>query len=58
MELNRQSVNPKAYLISLCLCAQRVMAENTGEAEAVDEKEFIEQVLEDAVAEPEKELKD
>ena len=34
------------------------MAENTGEAEAVEEKEFIEQVLEDAVAEPEKELKD
>lgn len=48
MELNRQiqSLNPKAYLISLCLCAQKVLAENTGEEAAVEEKAFIDQVLE------------
>ena len=39
MELNRQiqSLNPKAYLISLCLCAQKVLAENTGEEAVVEE---------------------
>lgn len=36
----------KAYLISLCLSAQRVLAENTGEQDAVKEKALLDQVLE------------
>ena len=36
----------KAYLISLCLSAQRVLAENTSEEAAVQEKALLDQVLE------------
>ena len=41
MEVNRQIKSfqlKKAYMISLCLSAQRVLAESTGEDAAVEEK--------------------
>lgn len=49
MELNRQQQRPlhlqKAYLISLCLQAQRVLAENTGAGDAIQQKALLDQVL-------------
>ena len=41
----------KAYLLSLCLCAQKTLAETTTAEEAVQEKAFIGQVL-DAITKP------
>ena len=49
MDLNRLTKPvrlQKAYLISLCLSAQRVLAENTSEEAAVQEKALLDQVLE------------
>jgi len=44
MEVNRQIKSfqlKKAYMISLCLAAQRVVAESTGEDAAVAEKTLL-----------------
>ena len=52
MEINRQFSSSmsaklrKAYLISLCLCAEKTLAVTTTAEEAVQEKAFIAQVLE------------
>ena len=51
---NRNINLQKAYLISLCLSAQRVLAETTQEEEAVPAKTLVDQVL-DALKEPSEE---
>jgi len=54
MELNRQLNSfqlRKAYLISLCLSAQRVLAEDTGSEEKAAERALLDQVL-DALKQP------
>ena len=54
MEINRYlgcDKLKKAYLISLCLCAQKTLAETTTVEEAVQEKAFLSQVL-DALTKP------
>ena len=49
MEFKRQIIGgklQKAYLISLCLCAKRALADTTEEGTAEQEKAFVDQVLE------------
>ena len=51
MEFSQSLQMKKAYLISLCLCAQKVLAENSAEGEVVEQKAMLQQIL-DAVTNP------